>query len=191
MPELLFVRHGESTWNAEGRWQGLADPPLSLRGETEARLAAERLSELAALDFVAASSLTRASQTASVFAEVLSLPAPETFEALRERDVGTWSGLTVDEIDVKWPGMRHSGATPPGWEDDLQLIMRVVPAIEALVARRDGLGCVVTHGGVIRALERHYGAPDAGRPIANLDGRWFAFEGITATPGGRISLLQR
>src|ERR1700680_1413671 len=67
---LLLVRHGESTWNADGRWQGQADPPLTERGRLQASLAAQALGSI---DAIASSDLERAAETASIIAARLGL----------------------------------------------------------------------------------------------------------------------
>ncbi|MBA2326593.1 MAG: histidine phosphatase family protein, partial [Actinobacteria bacterium] len=70
---LFLVRHGESTWNADGRWQGQADPPLSALGEEQACDAAARLAA-GGFSRVVASDLQRARRTAEILAEALGLP---------------------------------------------------------------------------------------------------------------------
>src|SRR5688500_8423312 len=65
MTRLLLVRHGESEWNAVGRWQGWADPPLTELGLEQARLAAKAVG---AVDLIVASDLERAWHTAEVIA---------------------------------------------------------------------------------------------------------------------------
>src|SRR5688572_19392365 len=88
---LLLLRHGQSTWNADGRWQGQADPPLSPLGEEQARDAARRLAP-GQFSRVLASDLRRARQTAEILADALRLPV-EVDPDLREIDVGDWQGL--------------------------------------------------------------------------------------------------
>lgn len=177
MARLLLLRHGQSTWNAEHRWQGMADPPLSDLGERQAVRAAAWLARTApAFSGVAASDLQRSRRTAEIIAEVLGLGEVELDPALRERDVGEWSGRTTEEIAVRWPGDLQAWregrlCRPPGGEDDRSLVGRVVPALERLCARSGDFMLVVTHGGAIRALERHLVA--ASCTPANLCGRWF------------------
>src|SRR2546423_12200717 len=66
MARLLVVRHGESTWNAQSRWQGQADPPLSALGERQAEEAAERLGQIASISAIWTSDLVRARRTAEL-----------------------------------------------------------------------------------------------------------------------------
>jgi len=85
MSRLLLVRHGQSTWNAEERWQGHADPPLSDLGERQARAAAPSVVAIGAT-VVVSSDLTRARQTAELLAPPTLTPVVEP--SVRERDVG-------------------------------------------------------------------------------------------------------
>ena len=177
MARLLLVRHGESTWNAEGRWQGWADPPLSDGGRKQVLAA---VAELAASrpEAVICSDLERARETARIVAEALILTV-EVDAALRERDVGAWSGLTAAEIEQGWPGALVAWregrlVSPPDGEPDTALGARVVDAVQRLAARAEGCLLVVTHGGVIRVLERHLGLRPARTP--NLGGRWMHAE---------------
>jgi broad specificity phosphatase PhoE len=169
MKRLLLVRHGQSTWNAEQRWQGHADPPLSPLGERQATVAAAAAAALEPTRVVT-SDLTRARQTA----ERLAPPALEPIVngSVRERDVGEWTGLTTSEIDERFPGYREAYKAPPGLEDDKSLLARVLPALRAISADLDdGTVCIiVTHGGVIRTVERLLGVASAAIP--NLAGRW-------------------
>ena len=170
MPGLLIVRHAQSTWNAEGRWQGQADPPLSDLGEQQAIVAASRLAAEAAFDGVAASDLVRARLTAELMAQELGLDDPVHFEAgLREYDVGEWSGLTRDEIEAAWPGairrfsLRELDA-PPGGESRSEFDGRVTEAGRKVAAWAATTGksriLVVAHGGVLRSLATTAGRPD-------------------------------
>jgi len=173
MARLLLVRHGQSTWNAESRWQGWADPPLSDLGEAQALALA---STLTAGQFhgVVSSDLERARRTAAIAAESLGLTV-EVEPALRERDVGAWSGLTTVEIDRRWPHQLaawRSGrlAAPPEGEPDDTMAVRVVQALRRLLARPEESLLVVTHGGLIRLVERTLGLQPTTTP--NLSGRW-------------------
>ena len=166
---LLLVRHGQSTWNAEQRWQGQADPPLSTLGERQARAAAAAAQHLG-IARIFASDLIRARRTA----ELLAPPGVDVTldPALRERHAGDWTGLTRAEIDERYPGWIDQQRSPPGFEGDEPLLERVLPVVETLLAVADQAGATLalTHGGVIRTIERHFGAPSA--PVPNLGGRW-------------------
>lgn len=170
---LLLVRHGQSTWNAEQRWQGQADPPLSPLGERQARAAGAAVQHVAVTRIVA-SDLVRARRTAELLAPPGAAVSVEP--ALRERHAGDWTGLTRAEIDERYPGWVDDHRSPPGFEADEPLLERVLPVVEALLADPDtpGATLAITHGGVIRTIERHFGAPST--PVPNLGGRWLHVE---------------
>lgn len=184
MTRLLLVRHGQSTWNVIGRWQGRADPPLSATGEAQARAAAERVG---AVDGLWSSDLARARRTA----ELLVPPGvPVRLDPrLRERDVGAWTTLTREQIAERYPGWLEEGRRPDGWEPDEVLVARAGPALaEAAAAlKADGTGIVVSHGGVIRAVTHHLGGDP--EPVPNLTGVWLDVEGERLVLGARASLL--
>lgn len=174
MPRFLLIRHGESTWNAEGRWQGWADPPLSAVGEQQARDAVEHLRD-AGLTRVASSDLQRARRTAEIVADSLGLGAVLVVPDLRERDVGSFSGLTREEIDVRFPGWDHV-ALAPGAEPSSVFATRVRRGLDqvALAVDDDDVVLVATHGGSIRMMERELGIEPPPR-TPNLGGRWFSW----------------
>jgi glucosyl-3-phosphoglycerate phosphatase len=122
---------------------------------------------------------------------MLGLSEVEVEPDLRERDVGDWSGRTTEEIELIWPGAIDAWRAgrldrPPGGEHEPSFRARVVGAVERLAARPDEPLLVVTHGGVIRAVERHLGGDP--RSTANLSGRWLdAVDGVL-TPGDVVSL---
>ncbi|MGH9155407.1 MAG: histidine phosphatase family protein [Acidimicrobiales bacterium] len=189
MPRLLLLRHGQSTWNAEERWQGWADPPLSPLGVHQAEDAARWLVESGTgFGTVACSDLVRARRTAEIVADGLGLGPVEVDPALRERNVGDWEGLTTDEIGLRWPEALAAWRdrrlrTTPGGEAEPVLVARALAGLGRLAAAAPtgGRVLVVTHGGVIRSLERHFGLGPG--QVANLCGRWFAFDGHVPVPG--------
>jgi len=196
---LLLVRHGESTWNAVRRWQGRADPPLSRRGEQQAADAGRALAGLAAIDAVATSSLRRARRTGELIAGELGVGVLGAEAGLDERSAGAWEGLTRAEIDHRYPGYLEEDRRPEGYESDDALLSRVLPALQATAQRSERAGhrrvVVVSHGGVLGALERHaHGAATGARSpwvrFANLEGRWFTLEGGTVRMAGdRVRLV--
>ncbi len=183
---FLLVRHGQSTWNAAARWQGRADPPLTEAGQLQAAAAAEALG---AVDAIVSSTLQRAHHTAAIISELLGVGPVHLDDRLVERDAGEWTGLTGDEIDVRYPGDREAWRTPPGFEDDDQLLARVGGALVELAERFEGGEVIaVTHGGVIFALEKHL-TGDA-RRIPNLGAQWIEV-GVDGAMrlGDRVPLL--
>jgi len=177
---VLLVRHGQSTWNADARWQGQADPPLSALGEQQALDAARHAH---GVDALWSSDLQRARRTADLMGQHLGLDV-HVDARLRERHAGEWQGCTRDEIEEHWPGYLASGRRPPGFETDDALLDRVVAALSDL--RREHAGdtvLVVTHGGIVRTLERHFG-DEVGGLLPNLGGRWIETAAATTDGGG-------
>jgi probable phosphoglycerate mutase len=195
---LLLVRHGQSEWNASGRWQGLADPPLTELGRAQARAAARAIG---GLDAILASDLRRAAETADIISETIGIGPVINDPGWRERDVGEWSGLTREEIHVRYPGFLsddpqraiapvtdHRFLRPPGWEADDAVLGRVLDAVHR--AHRiigDGDGLVVTHGGVIHVIEGHLGEPFV--RMANGEARWLDIDGRRLALGERVLLV--
>jgi probable phosphoglycerate mutase len=182
---ILVVRHGQSEWNAAGRWQGRADIPLTDLGREQARLAAERVG---AVDVIVASTMQRASETASIIAEQIGVGPVLTHEGFAERDVGEWSGLTRAEIEQAWPGFLAEGRRPESFEPTDRFLARVDAALAAVdEAHRGADVLVVAHGGVIRGLEDHHGV--GGERIPNLSGRAFRHHGDRLEPEERVVLV--
>jgi len=146
---ILLARHGETDWNRDGRFQGWADPPLNELGREQAQSLADRLRETP-FDAVYTSDLRRARETAEIVAAPHGVPvASDT--ALREIDVGSWSGLTRAQIEERFPGAHHHDG-----ETREHHAARVVAAVERIARahpRRRIL--VVSHGGSLRALRHH------------------------------------
>jgi broad specificity phosphatase PhoE len=183
---VLLARHGQSAWNAEGRWQGQADPPLTDLGRRQAHEAARALG---ALDAIWASDLQRAAQTAAIISADLGVGPVVLDPDLRERDAGEFSGLTRDEIEARFPGHLADRRRPPGWEPDEHLLargLRVVARIAAAVPGGDVLA--VTHGGLVYTLEAHLGGENL--RLANLAARWLEVSGESLRLGGRIILTE-
>ncbi len=185
MVNVLVVRHGQSEWNAVGRWQGHADPPLSDLGIDQARQAAL---VVGSFDAVVASDLDRAATTAGIIAEAVGIGPVITDAGLRERDVGEWQSLTRDEIELAFPGHLENGRRPPGWEPNESFLDRALSSVRRIVDHVDsGEVLVVAHGGLISTLESHLGAEFA--PIENLHGRWLLVEGEQLRLGERVALV--
>lgn len=184
MLNVLIARHGQSEWNAAGRWQGQADPPLSDLGRAQAAGAAELLG---AFDAIVASDLDRALTTAMIIADRLGIGPVMVEPAFRERHAGEYQGLTRDEIEARYPGNLDAGIWPPGWEPDTDVHARVDDALER-VRLEIGSGdvLIVSHGGVIYSLEAHHGASH--ERIANLGGRWFHHDERGWRLGERVQL---
>jgi broad specificity phosphatase PhoE len=155
---LLLVRHGETLWNAEGRWQGQTDVPLSETGRVQARLLGARLGRLWTLGALPAptsvltSDLSRTGETAALILEHAATPLPtEAREGLRERFFGSWEGKTADEVGFP-PG---SGERAPDAEGYDSVSERMARAVEPLWERDAEVTLIVGHGGSLRTLLAH------------------------------------
>lgn len=164
MTTFILVRHGETDWNRDGRFQGHADPPLNARGRRQAQALADLLTG-ERIDAIYSSDLRRAYETAQAVAARRGLDVVVDPE-LRERDVGEWSGLTLPEIEERFPeelrrfrdGGRSIGESREALTD------RVVGATRRIAAAHpDGQVLVVSHGGALRML-RHAAGGDLGAP---------------------------
>jgi glucosyl-3-phosphoglycerate phosphatase len=185
---ILIVRHAQSVWNAEGRWQGSADPPLSEAGIEQARAAGAALAsglaarpELGPVTSLWSSDLRRAVATAWHLGAAVGWDGPTgVVPDLREHDVGDWSGLTRAEIAERWPGLIEAWgegrlAVTPGGETRAAFDARVRAGLASLVAGAgQGLAVVVSHGGVLRAIDRALGRAE--RPATHLEGVLLAAE---------------
>lgn len=198
MTSILLVRHGESTWNADGRWQGQADPPLSERGRAQAAAAA---AAIGTVDAVITSDLERAAETGAIIARHLGIEPVLQEARLRERDAGPLSGLTRHEIHARFPGLLPDDPAgfvpgpdgrplwPEGWELDEPLWARVEVALRALGRLvPDGQVVAVTHGGVMYAIERRLGAEGRSR-LSNLGAVWLEVVEDRFEIGPRIDLI--
>ncbi len=153
---IYLIRHGETEWNRSGRWQGHADVPLSPDGFRQAEVLATRLvAERIAFDHIYASDLSRAMETARIVARALGMPV-QTAPALREINVGAWSGLTRAEIVSRFPGAFDTILHPPDGEPHDIFAARVGGALTNLAERHPlETLAIVTHGGTIRAMLKH------------------------------------
>jgi 2,3-bisphosphoglycerate-dependent phosphoglycerate mutase len=169
MTELLFVRHGETDWNVQQRFQGQIDVPLNATGLRQAQALARRLTEAARTDTglepapadaLLSSDLQRAQQTAAPLAAAWTLPVAAV-PALREQAFGVLEGLDFPtvisrhpELFARWREQRADYALPGG-ESRRQFHTRVLAAVHELATQHSGRRLVVvTHGGVLDILWR-------------------------------------
>jgi probable phosphoglycerate mutase len=163
---LLLARHGETDWNAAGRWQGHTDVPLNATGLAQARALAERVrgERLAA---IVASDLARARATAAVVAAALGVELAQVDPDLRERRFGAFEGLTREECEERYPAdwarfAEDPRRAPPGGEASSALLARVLPALHRAAERFGSPLLAVVHGGVMRAVLGHALHADTG-----------------------------
>jgi broad specificity phosphatase PhoE len=151
---LLLVRHGETDWNRDLRWQGHSDTPLNERGRRQALELAEQLEPP---DRIYASDLARARQTAEILAERLGVPVQLDWR-LRERSFGAWEGLTSAEIEERYAAdhSRWRAGEGPGASDAEgfdAFAARVGSFLRDVLERHDGDELlIVAHGGTIRVI---------------------------------------
>lgn len=164
---ILLLRHAETEWNRERRFQGWRDVPLSATGREQAESAA-RLLAATRIDAVWSSPLARARDTAVIIAAPHRLAVQES-EAFREMGFGDWEGLTRDEVRERFPDAHRAWAeTPheaawPGAETLAAVRARALAGLEALRAAHSGQTiCLVSHGitGRILILEALGLGPD-------------------------------
>ena len=162
MSKWYLVRHGQTDWNAEGRFQGQADPPLNAAGRAQAQALAARLT---GVSFAAAyaSDLRRVADTAAAVMQGRQPPVT-TLAELREKQFGDWEGITFQEAEARDPERyrrifrvaSYDGVTaPPGGESDCQLLQRLAGVAERLRAVHGGAEeniLVAGHGGSLCAL---------------------------------------
>ena len=154
---IYLARHGETSWNLAGRWQGWTDVPLNATGEAQALVLADRLREHGVARIVA-SSLSRARQTAEIVARVLAIASVGLDPDLRERGFGLFEGLTREECESQhpdhWKSYTADAALPPGAEPYDQVTERMCRAVKRAVDLGEGTLLVVTHGSALRAFVR-------------------------------------
>jgi probable phosphoglycerate mutase len=159
VPTIVFIRHGLTDWNVEGRLQGQRDVPLNDTGRAQARrngaALAEAIPDVASFDFVA-SPLGRARETMEIVRDAMGLDAAayRIDDRLREVTFGEWEGFTTEEVRAREP----SGVAarerdkwrfqPPGGESYERLADRLRPWLNAI----GGPTVVVAHGGIGRVL---------------------------------------
>ena len=190
----MLWRHGQTTWNAERRFQGQSDIPLDATGQAQAQRAARLLAGLRP-DMIVSSDLSRAANTAAPLAQLTGLDVILDKD-LRERHGGQWEGLTDTEIRERYPA-EHASWNPPDGEPSLTVADRVAAALRRIATAvsedtrtgGSGLGVVVSHGAALRlGMSRLLGLPEdvfsALGPLSNCSwsvlghryGRWRLLE---------------
>ncbi len=158
MTKIILVRHGETSWNLEKKYQGHADISLTETGLLQAQLVAKRLKKHYHFDAIYSSDLCRAFKTAESIAklydkQVISIPE------LREINFGEWEGLNYEAIDSRYPDSMNKLFTSPG-EVDIPggetfefLKTRAMKAIHRLCRLHSNQTiAIVSHGGTIRTI---------------------------------------
>ena len=170
MTELILIRHGETDWNRDLRFQGQVDVPLNAVGHEQARRIAQRLAS-EHVDHLYLSDLVRTQQTAQPLADQLLITGVQD-SALREQNFGLVDGMRVDDIKAQHPGAFEQWtrfdadwAFDGGAESTRQFHTRVMDAVRRLVAEHPGQTlAIVTHGGVLDMIWRTARAQDLNGP---------------------------
>lgn len=173
--DFVFLRHGESVGNAEERFQGQSDYPLTDAGRAQARALAERWSkESMKFDLAVTSPLVRARETAEIIAGALNVPL-ELDPIWMERNNGALSGMTRDEAQELHPQpgfMTPYDSFGESGEGDWELFLRAGTAVQRLLRRPAGKYLIVSHGGLLNKVMYAI----LGIPVqANFNGPSFRF----------------
>jgi len=174
--DVIFLRHGESVGNAESRWQGQADFPLTNKGRQQAHALAKRwLDEKRVFDWIVTSPLSRACETAEIIGAALNL-AVETDPIWMERNIGEIAGMTGEEVRQRIPHREFVTPFTPiignEGEGDWELYLRAGKALHGLLRRAAGKYLVVSHGGLLNQVMY---AVVGITPHANFSGPRFRF----------------
>jgi glucosyl-3-phosphoglycerate phosphatase len=171
---ILLWRHGQTSWNAQDRFQGHADIELDDVGRAQATRAAKLLGRLRP-DRIVSSDLRRAHDTAKALASLTGLDVT-CDPRLRETSYSTWEGMTAAEIDARYPGARDAwragGSVRPGGDGELRAEVgaRVAEAlVEHLVALPPGgLLVAASHGGAVSSgIQTLLGVPPQYWPLVS------------------------
>ncbi len=164
MTRLVLIRHGETDWNLEGRWQGQADVPLNLNGYAQAKEVAEQLANIP-LEAIYSSDLQRTRDTARAIGEQKGL-AVKIDPRLREISHGLWEGMQIKEIESQYQQEFQARRKDPyhipapGGENGQQVQERMLAALQdIIICHPNGSVAVVSHGyalAVVRAYFTNY-----------------------------------
>lgn len=173
--KLSLVRHGQTDWNIQRRYQGWEGLGLNDMGRGQAADAAGRLTDLgeqlgARWSWLASSTALRACETASIIGAALGLEPGEQVRDLIERGFGVAEGMLINEARTRWPERDYPGGEPAD-----AVLTRSLAAVDELARAHAGVdGVVVTHGSVLRSIVGHLTGSDPGSlpngSIAVLDG---------------------
>jgi broad specificity phosphatase PhoE len=188
MTKLILIRHGETDWNVDGRWQGQADVPLNAHGRQQAMQIAKTLASKD-ISAIYSSDLGRAVETAETLARFKRLSV-HIDRRLREIHQGDWQGLLVTEIKARYAGLFDERMNnpleiaPPGGETVSQLKERILLAINEIIQEYPHeTVAVVSHGFALALLRTHLNQLPIEQVWTSLPdpGQWTVIE---VDPGG-------
>ena len=193
MRRLALIRHGQTDWNIQRRYQGWEGLDLNEIGRTQAREAAEHLLRLGATlgvewRWLTSSTSPRAMQTALIVGEHLGLVPHDLQHAdLRERGFGVAEGLLIVEARTRWPTREY-----PGGESVEAVLERALRGLDAVALAHLGLdGALVTHGTTLRLVVGHLTGEDPGSlpngAVAVIEGEPGAWRTIVHPSGTTTS----
>lgn len=158
-PVIYLVRHGETEWNASGRYQGRLDSPLTSRGIRQAEAFGRRLiSSTGRVDGMYASPLGRVRHTTAIIRSFGNYPDVQWDARLEEVSVGSWDGLTAIDIEALWPG-RLDGCTPFDWffrSPDGESYDDALARVRSWLTELNGTIVAVSHGLTSRLIRGAY-----------------------------------
>lgn len=159
---LFLVRHGQTPWNAERRYQGITDIPLSDEGRIQAKLLAEEFKNTH-IDVIYSSPLQRAHDTAKAIASVKNLDIIIE-PSFREIDYGSWEGKTIPELNALY-GEYHINTLKypaderyqfPGEGSLKNVLARILPAFNRIITENENKSVmIVAHGGILKLITIH------------------------------------
>lgn len=157
--QIYLLRHGETEWNALGRFQGHFDSPLTAKGRAQALAAGRRLNDLAPqADTIVSSPLGRARQTVEIISSLNEYPTAHWDDRLAEVSIGSWDGLTHIDIEACWPG-KLDGSSPFDWffkSPDGEPYACVVARARDWLSALEGVVVAVSHGLFSRIIRGVY-----------------------------------
>ncbi len=169
MTNLIMIRHGETDWNVEGRWQGQADVALNERGRAQAAKTAKELKNVP-INAIYSSDLIRALETAQEISKVTGLPV-QVDRRLREIHQGDWQGMLVTDIKARYADhferrrLDPLNIAPPGGETVAQVASRVLAAVHEIVSKHPSETiAIVSHGFALAVILAEY----QGRPLDDV-----------------------
>jgi len=158
---IHVIRHGETDFNLQGRYQGRLDVRLNVTGRRQAEAAAAKVAALAP-ELIVCSPLKRVTETARVFVDRLRIEL--TIDArFIERSLGAYEGLTKEEAAARYPAIYARNITrlfdeaPPDGETPREVCARVYEALDELMSSRENRSIlIVTHGFVAKAIAAYF-----------------------------------